>query len=190
MVISSSSDDDHEMYEEPDNCEVESDDDGENEKDLNLSLITTEDEDTSTSDSSWYGFKFIGDNWDLNVHASFQRSDAGTRSLHHFHSFALRDRIDFSHLSDKDPDFAVVINEINTKEFIPNTDDIKAVTEEFKIFISRYNPCVSQVVDPYTCTHTHKLEFLFNMMTMRTKVKLCGTFPLISRKKCHLNLKQ
>ena len=91
---------------------------------------------------SWCSFKFIGDNWDVNVHPLFQRSDAGTQSLHHFHSLALRNRVGFSHLSDEDPDVSAVINEVDAKEFIPNADDKKVIMKEFEIFISKYGNSV------------------------------------------------
>ena len=132
MASSSSSDDDT-------MCNETESDAGDAESDLlNLSLTTTEEEETTASATPWCGFKIVGDNWDLNVHPSFQRSDAGTRSLHHFHSFAVRDRVDFSHLSDEDPDLSTVINKINAKQFIPDADDRKVILEEFEIFISRY----------------------------------------------------
>ena len=44
-------------------------------------------------------FKLVGDNIDKNVKARYLRSDHGNSSLHYFHSFAVKDRIDFSHLS-------------------------------------------------------------------------------------------
>ena len=122
-------------------CNETESDAGDTERDendlLNLSLTTTEEQDTTASATPWCGLKIIGDNWDINVHPSFQRSDAGTRSLHHFHSFALRDRVDFSQLSDEDSDLSTVVNEVDANEFIPNADDRKVILEEFEIFISR-----------------------------------------------------
>ena len=39
------------------------------------------------------GFKLVGDNIDKNVRPRYHRVDAGTRSLHYFNSYAVKDRI-------------------------------------------------------------------------------------------------
>ena len=44
-------------------------------------------------------YKIVGDNIDKNIRASFQRIDHQTKSIHYFHTFAAKDRIDFSNLS-------------------------------------------------------------------------------------------
>ena len=49
---------------------------------------------------TWDGFKLVGDNIDKNIRPSEQRIDRQTRSLHYFHSFAVRDRVNFSNTSD------------------------------------------------------------------------------------------
>ena len=51
------------------------------------------------SQIEWFEFKIVGDNLDKNVRPSFQSFDWQTKSFHHFHSFAVRDRIDFSSAS-------------------------------------------------------------------------------------------
>ena len=86
----------------------------------------------------WFGFKIIGDNINKNVRASFQRSDHGTTSLHHFHAFASRDRLDLSSLSDKDPDLSTVIVDIDPEEFLPSQEDIDKINEKFCILIAKY----------------------------------------------------
>ena len=48
----------------------------------------------------WDGFKVVGDNWDMNIHPSFQRKDHLTRSIHYFNSYAVKDRLNLSELSD------------------------------------------------------------------------------------------
>ena len=101
---------------------------------------------TNTEDQSvitehplpWFGFKITGDNIDKNIRASFQRSDHGTISLHHFHSFASRDRIDLSALSDEDPDLSTVIGDIDAEKFLPSEQDIEKIKEEFCILVARY----------------------------------------------------
>ena len=51
----------------------------------------------------WTGFKLVGDNIDKNFCRSFYRHDRQTISMHAFHMYAVKDRIDFSSLSDVTP---------------------------------------------------------------------------------------
>ncbi len=46
------------------------------------------------------GFKLVGDNIDRNVRPSLQMLTHQTRSLHHFHSYAVKDRVHWSAASD------------------------------------------------------------------------------------------
>ena len=62
--------------------------------------------------TSWYGFKAVGDNFDKNVHPSFCRLDKGTKSLHCFHYYAVLDRLDLSSLSDVTPNTPVDANKL------------------------------------------------------------------------------
>ena len=112
--------------------EEEEDDPSRNNKDKSIINVTTEQQ------LSWFGFKNVGDNIDKNIRASFQRSDHGTLSLHHFHAFASRDRLDFSSLSDKDPDLSTAIGDIGAQEFLPSEQDIEMIKGEFCILIARY----------------------------------------------------
>ncbi len=48
----------------------------------------------------WSGFKIVGDNIDKNVRPSFQRLTHQTKSLHFFHSYAVKDRVNLSSASD------------------------------------------------------------------------------------------
>ena len=43
----------------------------------------------------WQGFKIVGDNIDKNIRPSMQRLTHQTRSLHNFHSYAVKDRVSF-----------------------------------------------------------------------------------------------
>ena len=44
-------------------------------------------------------YQLVGDNIDKNVRPRDMRSDHQTRSLHYFHTYAVRDRVDISHFS-------------------------------------------------------------------------------------------
>ena len=56
----------------------------------------------------WSGFKLVGDNIDKNFRRSFYRHYRKTISMHAFHMYAVKDRIDFSSLSDVAPTGAKV----------------------------------------------------------------------------------
>lgn len=87
------------------------------------------------SSGSWSGFKIVGDNVDKTVHASFQRSDDNTtRSLHHFHLYAVKDRVDFSSLSDSPPPPP---ESIDYESLLPSESDIAAIKEEMAVLLSR-----------------------------------------------------
>ena len=48
-------------------------------------------------------FKIVFDNIDKNVAPRFMRNEHQTRSLHYVHSYAVKDRLDFSNLSNQRP---------------------------------------------------------------------------------------
>ncbi|XP_062521158.1 uncharacterized protein LOC134196093 [Corticium candelabrum] len=52
---------------------------------------------------TWTGFKVVGDNIDRNVRPAYQRMDHRTQSYHHFHSVAIKDRVDLSSASNETP---------------------------------------------------------------------------------------
>ena len=53
--------------------------------------------------SKWFGYKFVGYNIDKNVKPSLQCHDYRGLSLHCFHGYAVRDRVDLYSLSDVPP---------------------------------------------------------------------------------------
>lgn len=57
-------------------------------------------------DRTWFGYRFVGDTVDKNIQPSFLRQeDHNVRSLHCFHGYAVRDRVDLSAYSDTTPPF-------------------------------------------------------------------------------------
>lgn len=50
-------------------------------------------EDTVSDESTWSGFKLVGDNLDKNVHPRYGRIDHRTQSLHFFQLYAVKDRV-------------------------------------------------------------------------------------------------
>ena len=66
------------------------------------------------------------------------RSDRQSESFHHFHSFAVKDRVDFTSLSDdkpKPPSPTSIKNIMET--ILPSEADDYALKDTFKIYIAR-----------------------------------------------------
>ena len=81
----------------------------------------------------WAGYKFVGDNIDKNVKPRFQRYENRGQSLHHFHGYAVRDRLDLSKFSDTSP---TPISP-DPSCFLPSASDLSVLKDEFIILISR-----------------------------------------------------
>ena len=84
--------------------------------------------------NTWCGFRIVGDNIDKNVHRSFQRIEMQTQSLHYFHCYAVRDRIDLSGYSDCPPQRPV----IESTTLLPSSCDITKVRQECETLVARY----------------------------------------------------
>ena len=82
----------------------------------------------------WCGFKIVGDNIDKNVRPSHQRLDRQTQSLHYFHSFAVRDRIDLSAYSDQPP---AIPPAIDATTITHAASDLATFQMECEILVSR-----------------------------------------------------
>ena len=68
-----------------------------------------------------YQYKIVGNNIDKNIRASFQRLDHQTKLLHYFYSFAVKDHIDFSTLSEVTPHYV----KIEPATLLPGPEDLK-----------------------------------------------------------------
>ena len=79
------------------------------------------------------GFVVVGDNIDQNVRPSFQRGDFQTESWHCFHSYAVANRVDVTHLSDTAPSAIITPDNI-----LPNNDDLLEIYKDFEVLVSRY----------------------------------------------------
>lgn len=92
---------------------------------------------TTTQSSTATSFKLIGDNIDKNVKVRYMRSDHRNTSLHYFHSFAVQDRIDFSHLPDTFPLSCSNSPHKVALELLPTIKDDNALEKLFRIHVSR-----------------------------------------------------
>lgn len=80
-------------------------------------------------------YKLVGDNIDKNVKPREMRADNQTRSLHYFHTYGVRDRIDLSAFSSeiKVPD----VSSIQLENFLPSSRDEKIMKKNFGVIIGR-----------------------------------------------------
>ena len=82
-------------------------------------------------------YRINGDNMDYNVDPRYQRSDNGTKSLHYFQSYAVKDRIDFSHLSSEPPDVSSISKEQLALSVLPSLQDDEAIRNNIIILVAR-----------------------------------------------------
>ena len=86
--------------------------------------------------NQWYGYKMVGDNWDKGMKASFQRHDTHKNaSVHYYHSYAVRDRVDLSTCSDVPPDIPA---NTTADSLLPTENDIERIKEDYAVLVSRY----------------------------------------------------
>ena len=109
---------------------------GVNGSDMNSGTVTHTNTASATShpiEGSCYGFAIVGDNIDKNVRPSFQREDSKTQSLHYFHSYAVKNRVDISSLSDT-PSSSM----ISPDKILPSAMDFQALIKDFQVLVSRF----------------------------------------------------
>ncbi|XP_065912205.1 uncharacterized protein [Dysidea avara] len=108
---------------------------GVNGSDMNSGTVTHTNTASATGhpiEGSCYGFAIVGDNIDKNVRPSFQREDSKTKSLHYFHSYAVKNRVDISSLSDTPSS-----NMISPDKILPSAMDFQALIKDFQVLVSR-----------------------------------------------------
>lgn len=96
-------------------------------------LLFSQTSDSGPQANMWFGYKFVGDNIDKSIKPSLQRHKLRGQSLHFFHGYAVRDRVDLSKLSDKPPPFSTPEPSV----FLPSPDDLSCLREELEILVSR-----------------------------------------------------
>ena len=89
----------------------------------------------SASGTTPITYKLVGDNIDKNVRPREMRSDVQTRSLHYFHTYAVRDRVDMSQFSGTSGN--VDFGEIRLQEILPTCRDEVALRDNFAILVGR-----------------------------------------------------
>ena len=79
-------------------------------------------------------YKIVGDNNDKNIRASFQQLDHQTKLLHYFQTFAVRDCIDSSRVSNMTPHYV----KIDPATVLPKPADRTALLKELEVIACRY----------------------------------------------------
>ena len=77
-------------------------------------------------------FKIVGDNIDKNIKPRDMRED---RSLHYFHVYGIRDRIDLTAYGDQQP--SPEIGSISTETLLPSSHDESAILTNYSILFAR-----------------------------------------------------
>ncbi len=91
----------------------------------------------SESDFSLKTFKIVGDNLDKTVRPRDMRIDHQSRSLHYFHMYAVRDRIDLSRYEDSTSLPTVTLADIDFNQFFPSTADSATLINNFTTMVAR-----------------------------------------------------
>ena len=103
--------------------------------DLSLSDIFGPSVSHAPTPSSLPSNKLVGDNFDKNIKPQDMRIDNQTKSLHYFHVYDVRDRIDLTDYDDEEP--TPDISSISIDRILPSADDNLALCTNYSILIAR-----------------------------------------------------
>lgn len=83
-------------------------------------------------------YKLVGDNIDMAVKAGYIQADgARNQSLHYFHSFAVKNRVNFSHIPDIHPHTRSPSHKQMAVCLLPSAEDDKKLHQLFLVHVSR-----------------------------------------------------
>ncbi len=102
--------------------------------------------------SRFMSFKLVGDNIDKEVRPRDMRSDHQTKSLHYFHTYAVRDRVDLAGVSDQSP--SVEVGKVNLDQLLPDLVDGCVIKKNLAVLICR----VLRKYMPYFKTFAKAIE--------------------------------
>lgn len=83
------------------------------------------------------GYRICGDNIDKTVRPRYMRSDKANKSLHYFHSYAVQNRVDVSHLADSPVDMSTFTPDRIASTILPSSNDDEMLRENVAVLISR-----------------------------------------------------
>ena len=108
---------------------------------------------TMVDSSEIFTYKLVGDNIDKDVKPRQMRCDYQTRSLHYFHTFAVKDRVDISSLSDKPPQIPA---DVDLTKLLPDKADDTCLQNNFVVLMARV--VCKYVPFFYRCTVERHIE--------------------------------
>ena len=82
-------------------------------------------------------YKIVGDNVDRNIVARYMRTNHKVKSLHYYHSFAVRDRISVVDLSAEKPSLCLPSPDVVACSLLPQSVDDDTLYENIKILFSQ-----------------------------------------------------
>ena len=124
---------------------------------------------------TWPGFKLVGDNIDKTIKPRDMRINNQANSVHYFNVYAVRDRINFSHLSSN----AGMISpeDIKFDAYYPSSDDDNKLLLNFEILVTRilvkHLPGMEKLSNKVTDLISHKYS---SNMTQKSKVVCSHTY--------------
>ena len=89
---------------------------------------------TETDNHGGFGFKIVGDNLDKTIHPRFQTTERQTRTVHYFHTYAVRDRTPSGHLSDTPPALPM---QVDIAKILPSESTHRTLSVTFSVLVSR-----------------------------------------------------
>ena len=109
-----------------------------NEDDVMIEDTEPMDDSSLDENLTWDGFRVIGDNLDKNVRPRFRRIDRGTQSLHFFHVYAAKDRVNLSNVTDSPSSFLnTPVAELPVQSLLPTSSDNQSLFSDFSVLVSR-----------------------------------------------------
>ena len=82
-----------------------------------------------------FGYKLVGDNIDMEVTPRYARSDSHNKSLHYFHSYAVKSRIDVSTLSDVPTSSLQPPLNLVFQKLLPSIQDNEIIHANFRVHL-------------------------------------------------------
>ena len=95
---------------------------------------STRDEETCLNSSRTWTYKLVGDNIDKNIRPREIRSDHQTQSLHFFHTYVVRDRVNLSTFSNQEP--VCDLSRAHLEKLLPSSSDKQTMLENFGILVA------------------------------------------------------
>ena len=90
---------------------------------------------TCTESSSIKGYVLVGDNIDKRVNPREMRVDCQVQSLHYFHTYAAKNRCDYTERDDSNPFGDILALPLSV--YLPTQEDCMAIRDNYVIFASR-----------------------------------------------------